>query len=86
MVDKALSGASEVEQLLNELDNQLRHLDRSTAELQAIVDAGVDEAGTPLAESDRNVYLETIAENKSARVHKEARVAELRHLVRQCQL
>ena len=79
-------GSSEVEQLLHELENQLRHLDRSTTELQAIVDAGLDEAGAPLTESDRKVYTDTIAENKSARLSKEARVSELRSLVQQCQL
>lgn len=75
------SGESEAVQLIEALEVQLRHLDRSTEELQAIVDAGLDEAGTPLPPSDIEVYANTIAENKHARVHKEARLAELRRLV-----
>eukprot|EP00306_Pavlova_sp_CCMP459_P011679 CAMPEP_0185190388 /NCGR_PEP_ID=MMETSP1140-20130426/8497_1 /TAXON_ID=298111 /ORGANISM="Pavlova sp., Strain CCMP459" /LENGTH=135 /DNA_ID=CAMNT_0027757017 /DNA_START=23 /DNA_END=428 /DNA_ORIENTATION=- len=60
-----------------ELENQIAHLKRSTAELDAILTAGMDEDGAPLSEEDRVTFQEAVEENHRALETKEKHLADL---------
>jgi hypothetical protein len=67
-----------VDKIIEEVENQIRHLERSSAELQALLDAGVDDEGLALGADDRTVYAEAITENARAIATRRAHLAELR--------
>lgn len=66
--------------LIDELSNQMAHLERSSAELQSLLDAGRDADGAELAEEDRAVYTDAVAENRRALESKRAHLEELRRM------
>jgi hypothetical protein len=82
--DQALNGGDEspegIDQLIEELRNQIIHLERSTAELLLVLDSGRDEDGSPLAEDDATVYREAVEENTRANASKRAHLADLQRL------
>lgn len=73
--------AEGLEKLIDELSNQIAHLERSSAELQSLLDAGRDvDGGAELAEEDRAVYADAVAENRRALESKRAHLEELRRM------
>lgn len=65
---------------ISELENQIAHLKRSTAELEALLASGVDDDGASLGDEDRAIYAEAVAENARALQAKQAHLDELRRL------
>ncbi|KAJ1633239.1 hypothetical protein T492DRAFT_982215 [Pavlovales sp. CCMP2436] len=79
-IDDGDESAEGLDQLIEELRNQTVHLQRSTAELQALLNVGRDEDGSVLAEDDAKVYREAVEENTRAIASKLLHLADLQRL------
>lgn len=72
--------AEGVEKMIDELQHQIRMLEKSTAELQALLASGVDEDGAELADGDRTIYAEAVAENARALATKQSHLDDLHRM------